>query len=144
MNSEPADREAYYRATSGRLLPYLQERPVAVVIGSDHSLVQRRKGALIRIGSAPGITALVEGGAIAFLAAPISWEGEVWFSVRLWNPDDPFEVTRLTALKLYLVLGDLGIDTLMYYDGAGDESRNGWPEPPSGSGSVAGSDTKER
>ncbi len=119
MRSNRAETVAYYEAVSTRLLPYLKDRPVALVIGDDHSLMQRLDGDPIRLESPTDIVERVEGGTVAFLAGPVSWEGEVWFSVGLQAPGAPFEVTRLTALKLHLVLTETDINALMYYDGAG-------------------------
>ena len=59
----------------------------------------------------------VEGGAVTFFVSPVDDSGEVWFSLKLEPRGVPFEVVRLTALKLLLVLLDLELDGLTVFDG---------------------------
>jgi hypothetical protein len=100
-----------------RILPYLVDRDLAVVSAAGGGLVTSREGRRLRIRDGRTVAALVEEGALAFFADPLAHPGEVWFSAVLSSTGSPFEVVRLTALKLRLALGDLGLDPLMYYDG---------------------------
>ncbi len=61
----------------------------------------------------------VKRGVVAFYVSPVTDSGEVWFVITLVAPKLPFDVVRLTALKLLLVLEDTGLDGLLVFDGDG-------------------------
>lgn len=119
MDLIPSETAAYYRSIAPRILPFLSGRPLTVALTGGRGLVRQHGGAPIRIASRAHLLEWIGRGAAGFFAAPLSWEGEVWFSIGLEAGALPFEAVRLTALKLHLVLVDHDLDALKYYDGAG-------------------------
>jgi len=109
----------YYRSVTEKMLPFLAGRPAAVRWGEGNAFARRDVDGPIHVEDAGGLREWVGNGATAFFISPISDSGEVWFSLSLKGDGLPFEVVRLTTLKLLLVLDDAGLDGLMVYDGNG-------------------------
>ena len=104
----------YYRAVADRLLPFLTGRPVFLLRPG------RAGSESVRIEAAAGIAALDEAGRTGLAVPPVDAAGESWFALRLTVPPwCPFEVVRLSALKLALVLEDALLEPWFCYDGAG-------------------------
>jgi len=109
----------YYRSVAGKMLPFLAGRPAAVRWGEGSAFSRRDVDGPIHVNNGRELSEWVEKGATAFFASPIANSGEVWFTIALNGGDLPFEVVRLTALKLLLVLEDAELDGLTVYDGNG-------------------------
>lgn len=107
----------YYKAVAARMAPFLVDRSVAVRWADPSVLTRRDLDGPIRIESKADVIEWVEQGVVAFYISSIADSGEVWFSLCLESDSLPFEVVRLTALKLLLVLEDEELDGLMVYDG---------------------------
>lgn len=107
----------YYRAVAERMVAFLVDRPVAVRSRSPGSFARRVGGSSIRVKNAGDLIERVEQGAMAFYVSPVADSGEIWFALRMEPRGVPFEVVRLTALKLHLVLEDTGLDGLTVFDG---------------------------
>jgi hypothetical protein len=104
----------HYQAVAERLLPFLAGRPVTL----QHP--GRLGGPSRRIETASEVAALDEEGGVGLTAPPVDADGEVWFALRMTTPAwCPFEVVRLSALKLALVLEDALLEPWFCYDGAG-------------------------
>jgi len=99
------------------MVPFLVDRPVAVRSRSPASFARRVGGSSIRVKNAGDLIERVEQGAMAFYVSPVADSGEIWFALRMEPLGVPFEVVRLTALKLHLVLEDTGLDGLTVFDG---------------------------
>jgi hypothetical protein len=119
MDLIQTESEAYYRAVSTRILPWLAGRPVSVGWPAPTRLQRQESGSPIRIDDEPALSDWVGQGVVGFHVAPVSYDGEVWFQIHLRAGSAPFYVARLTALKMHLVLEDTRLDALKYYDGAG-------------------------
>jgi hypothetical protein len=102
------------------MLPFMAGRPVAIRRGKGGAFSRRDVDGPIRVDDAGEFSELVGKGATAFFISPIADSGEVWFSLSLKGVGLPFEVVRLTTLKLLLVLEDAGLDGLLVYDGNGE------------------------
>gem|GEM_PF-1750477 len=108
-----AERD-YYRRVAPRLLPFLFGRPVWPEPGTTMS------GRAHPVERVDDLLRLVEEGARGFSIPPVDERGEVWTVLRLTTPSGcPFEVVRLTTLKLALVLEDTGLEPWFCYDGEG-------------------------
>jgi hypothetical protein len=104
----------YYRTVADRLLPFLTGRPVTLLRPG------RAGSGSVRIETAAEIIALDEAGGIGLAVPPVDAAGEIWFALRLTAPQwCPFEVVRLSALKLALVLEDALLEPWYCYDGVG-------------------------
>ncbi len=109
----------YYRVVAERMLPFLAGRPVAICREKGSAFSRRDVDGPIHVDDVGELSERVGKGATAFFVSPISDSGEVWFSLSLHGDGLPFEVVRLTTLKLLLILEDTGLDGLLVYDGNG-------------------------
>lgn len=107
----------YYKAVAGRMMPFLEERPVAVSWQAGAVFSRRDMKGPIRVDCESMLMEWVERGAKAFHVSPIAETGEVWFALALDSGNLPFEAVRLTALKLLLVLEDVQLDGMLTFDG---------------------------
>lgn len=119
MDLIQTESEAYYRAVSARILPWLAGRPVSISWPDPMRLQRLESGGPIRVDDEATLLDWVGRGAVGFHVAPVSFDGEIWFHIHLRAGNAPFYVARLTALKMHLVLKDTRLDALKYYDGAG-------------------------
>lgn len=101
------------------MLPFLVGRPAAVRRGEGSAFARRDVDGPIHVNNSEELSEWVEKGTTAFFVSPIADSGEVWFALSLDGGNFPFEVVRLTALKLLLVLEDAELNGLLVYDGNG-------------------------
>ncbi len=101
------------------MMPFLAGRAVAIRRGKGSAFSRRDVDGPIHVEDVGELLERVGKGATAFFISPIADSGEVWFSLSLKGDGFPFEVVRLTTLKLLLVLEDAGLDGLLVYDGNG-------------------------
>lgn len=93
----------------------------------------------VTVMSALDLMDRVAEGTRGFTIPPVAGDGEVWTVLSLSVPTGcPFEVVRLTALKLALVLEDVELEPWFCYDGAGGLSLLWSLGVPDGDGPAAG------
>jgi len=108
---------AHYRVVAPRMMPFLRERPVIVHARCEGELRNPRVEDPVCLESTNDLLDRVAAGAVGFEAGLRDRSGEIWFALALTGPDLPFEVIRLTTLKLLLVLDDLDLAYLVLFDG---------------------------